>query len=324
MRSKFAIIYHDLAVLLDAGLPIIKSIDTVSKGLQGHLKIIFSDLNKSVARGNTFAESMAKHPRAFARLDLMLIKSAELSGELPNCFKMLSDWYEFKTRIKGILISRCILSGIILHILVVIFPLVSLVLGKISTSEFLIKIATTLGSIYLLIAIPLTLYHSTPNTGIFRRLLDYLILRIPILGQAVRQVSISRYCRGFNMLYKAGVPIADCAAQAPELTGNLVISDLFKGGAEATKAGKMTYEGFSHRLPLDYLNIWQTGEQIGELDKMVDKIAEIAGDRSELLFTEFAKWLPRFIYAIICILLIIQILMLAGAIRDVTYFSGNT
>lgn len=316
MSSQHAIIYHDLAVLLDAGVPTLRSLNIISEGLKGRLKIIFSNLSESVSKGNTFADSMAKHPKAFARLDLILVKSAELSGELPNCFKTLSKWYELKIRLKRMFISRCILSGIILHILIVIFPLLDLIFGKISTSEFLTKIAITLGSIYLVIAIPLTIYRSTPNTGIFRRLLDTLILRIPILGLGVRQNSISRYCKGFNMLYKAGVPIAQCAAQATELTGNSIIADIFKGGAASIEAGNTAYEGFSSKLPLDYLNIWQTGEEIGELDKMSGKIAEISGDRAELLFTEFAKWLPRFIYAIICVVMIIRILSMAGAIRS--------
>jgi len=108
VSSKFALIYHDLAVLLDAGLPILKSLNIISEGLKGHLRKIFSDLSKSVSKGNSFADSMAKYPKVFARLDVMLVKSAELSGELPNCFKMLSNWYEFSTRIKGILISGLI------------------------------------------------------------------------------------------------------------------------------------------------------------------------------------------------------------------------
>jgi len=324
VSSKFALIYHDLAVLLDAGLPILKSLDTVSEGLQGHLKKIFSDLGKSVSLGNSFADSMAKYPKVFARLDLMLVKSAEFSGELPNCFKMLSNWYEFKNRIKGIIISGLILPILIFHIMVFIVPLPSMVLGKISTTEYLMQIAKVLGFLYLLIGISLSVYHSMPNAGLFRRVFDALVLRIPILGLSVRQLSICRYCRGFNMLYKAGVPITECAVKAPELTGNLIIADMFKGGAASIKAGNMAYEGFSNRLPLDYLNLWQTGEQIGELDRMVDKIAEIAGDRAELLFTEFAKWLPRLLYALVCIVLIIQILKMAGAIRDVTNFSGNT
>jgi type II secretory pathway component PulF len=227
---------------------------------------------------------------------------------------MLSNWYEFRNRIKGILISGLILPILIFHIMVFIVPLPSMVLGKISTTEYMMQIAKVLGLLYLLIGITLAVYHSVPNTGLFRTLLDALILRIPILGQAVRQLSICRYCRGFNMLYKAGVPIKDCAAQATELTGNLIIADIFQGGAASIAAGNMAYKGFSNRLPLDYLNIWQTGEQIGELDKMVDKIAEIAGDRAELLFTEFARWLPRLLYALVAVVLIIQIFKMAGSI----------
>jgi len=314
VSGKLAIIYHGLAVLLDAGLPILKSLDIVKEGLQGHLKKIFSSLGKSVSQGNTLADSMAKYPKVFARLDIMLVKSAELSGELPNCFKMLSKWYEFSNRIKRILISRLILPLLIFHIMIVIVPLPSMVLSEISITEYITKVVTTLGSLYLLIGITLTFYHSIPDKGIFRRLLDALILRIPILGQAVRQLSICRYCRGFNMLYKAGVPITECAAQAPGLTGNVVISDLFKGGAASAAAGNITCDGFSRRLPPEYLNLWQTGEQIGELDKMADKIAEIAGDRAEHLFTEFARWLPRLLYALVCIVMIIIIFKKAASI----------
>ncbi|MCP4607379.1 MAG: hypothetical protein GY845_01510 [Planctomycetes bacterium] len=316
MSSQYALIYHDLAVLLDAGVPTLKSLNIISEGLKGRMKIIFSNLSKSVSQGNTFADSMTKHPKAFARLDLMLVKSAELSGELPNCFKMLSKWYEFRNRLKGIFISGCMLPFIIFHILVIIIRIPALVLGKISTSEYLIDTAIALGSLYVFIGILLTLYHSMPDTGIFRRLLDALTLRIPILGLAVRQLSICRYCRGFSMLYKAGVPVAQCAKQATELTGNLIIADMFKGASASIEAGNSAYEGFSRRLPLDYLNLWQTGEEIGELDRMASKIAEISGDKAELLFIEFAKWLPRLLYAMICLVMIIQILAQAGAIRS--------
>jgi type IV pilus assembly protein PilC len=316
MSSQYAMIYHDLAVLLDAGIPILKSLNIIQEGQKGRMKIIFSRISQSVSKGNTIAESMAKHPKAFAQLDLMLIKSAEFSAELPNCLKMLSNWYELKIRLKRIFISRCILSIMILHILVIIFPLLKLIFGKISYSQFLTQIAITLGSIYLAIAIPIIIYRSTPNTGIFRRLLDRLVLRIPILGLGIRENSISKYCSGFNMLYKAGVPIAQCAEQAHKLTGNTIIADIFKGAAASIESGNMAYEGFSRKFSLDYLNIWKTGEEIGELDKMSAKIAEISSDKAELLFTEFAKWLPRLIYAIICIIMIIMIFKLAGNVRS--------
>ena len=140
MRNKFAIIYHDFGVLLDAGLPILKSLDIIGEGLQGHMKKTFSDISNSVSQGNSFADSMAEYPRVFARLDIMLVKSAEHSGELPNCFKMLSNWYEFKNRLKGIIISGLILSGLVIHLMVFIVPLPSVALGKTSIIEYLMGI----------------------------------------------------------------------------------------------------------------------------------------------------------------------------------------
>ena len=294
----------------------LRSLNIICEGLKGRMKIIFTRISRSVSEGNTIAESMAECPKAFARLDLMLIKSAEHSAELPNCLKMLSKWYEFTTRLKRIFITACIYPLAIIHIAIFIVPVPSLILGKISLSEYFIRIAMTLGFIYLLVAIPVTLYCSTPNTGIFRRILDTLILRIPILGLGIRQLSISRYCKGFNMLYKAGIPIAQCTAQATESTGNYVIADIFRGGTASVEAGNMAYEGFSRKFPLDYLNLWQTGEQTGELDKMSAKIAEISGDRAELLLTEFAKWLPRLFWFIIIIILAIQILKQAAGLRS--------
>ena len=113
------------------------------------------------------------------------------------------------------------------------------------------------------------------------------------------------------MMYKSGVPIIQCASNAPKLTGNAVISGLFQGGAVSTKAGSIISEGFSNNLPSEYLELWRTGEESGGLEKMIDKIAEISGDKAEHLFTEFSKWFPRIVYYLVCIFVIIQILRLA-------------
>lgn len=311
MTNKLAIIYHNLATLLDAGLPILKALESVREGTQGPLRRIFSGISKSVSQGNSFADSMAKYPKVFAGLDVMLVRTAEISGELPNCFKMLSDWYEFSNRVKRILLTGLILPFFIFHIMVLIVPLPSMVLSNSSIAEYIMQVATALGVFYLLIGIPLVIYYLTPNTGLLRRFFDALILRIPLMGQAIRQLSICRYSKGFNMLYKAGVPITECVTRAPEVTGNQIIADIFKGASASISTGNMAYEGFSPKLPLEYLNLWQTGEQSGELDKMVDKIAEISGDRAEHLFMEFARWFPRLAYALVCVLIIIQIFKLA-------------
>jgi type II secretory pathway component PulF len=317
MASKLATVYDNLSVMLDAGLPMLKTLNIATEGLQGQLKIIFTGISKSVSQGKSLADSMDKYPRNFAKLDLMLIRSAELSGELPRCFKMLSNWYEFTNRMKRIILSGLFLPILIFHIFVFVVPLPYLVLGGISINQYFTRVGIGLGILYLLIGISIIAYHLIYNEGFLRKPWDAMILRIPAIGLAVYELSICRYCRGFNLLYKAGLPIKECATQATELTGNMTVSDMFKGGVASIEAGKTAYEGLSRKLPKEYLELWYIGEETGELDKTVDKIAEISGDRAEHMLTEIAKWTPRILYALVCIILIIQIFRTALKIYTV-------
>ncbi len=138
---------------------------------------------------------------------------------------------------------------------------------------------------------------------------DYLVLRVPILGAAVYHLCISRYAKAFGMLYKAGVPIAESVERAGRAVGNEAVARLFRGSIASVRSGGMAWEGLSPRLPTEYRHLWQIGEESGELDKTVDKIAEISADRADLYFRGFARWFPMFIYAIIAGIMIYMILM---------------
>ena len=315
--KKLAIIYHNLSILLDAGLPILKSLDSVIEGLQGRLKKVFSDLKESISLGNGISDSMAKYPKVFAELDIMLIKAAELSGELPKCFKMLSQWYEFRNRMKKRILSGLLLPLLIIHIAIFIIPLPSIILGQNTIGKYITKVGGTLGSLYLIIGIMFMIPKYFRNISSTRYIFDSLTLKIPLLGKAVKELSICRYCKGFNMMYKSGVPITQCATKALKLTGNTVIYSFFQGGVVSTEAGNIISEGFSDKLPSEYLELWRIGEESGELEKMIDKIAEISGDKSDHLFTQFAKWFPRFVYFLVCIFLIIQIFRYAPSVYSI-------
>jgi type II secretory pathway component PulF len=314
VTKKLPTIYHNLSTLIEAGVPILKSLDSITEGLQGRLKKIFSGLRESISLGYNIADSMAKYPKVFAGLDVMLIKAAEISSELPKCFKLLSHWYEFRNRMKKKILSGLLLPFFIIHAAVIIIPLPAMILGETSMAEYIAIVVGVLGFLYLSIAIFFVVTKFIGNSGSTRFFFDALTLKVPLLGKAVKELSICRYCRGFNMMYKAGVPITECAAKALQLTGNTVISSLFQGGAASTAAGNIISEGFSYKLSSEYLDLWRTGEETGELEKMEDKVAEIAGNKSDHLFTEFAKWFPRFVYLLVCVFLILQIFRLATSI----------
>ena len=310
MSKKLAVAYYNLSIMLDAGMPVLKALETATAGTTGNLKKAFTALAKGASKGDSLAETMRKYPWTFAPIDVMLVEVAETSGNLPKSFKHLSQWYEFRIKLKHIIISGLILPLAILHIAAFIIPLPPLVLGQISVGGFILRVLGTLAAFYVPLVVIIAVLRLMPNKGQLRRIFDTAILWIPGLGQAIRQLAISRFCRAFNLLYEAGIPITQSVQKATDATGNAIIADLLKGGAESAKAGKLVYEGFSRKLPADFLNLWQVGEETGELDKTVPRIANNYSETAEWMFVEFCRWMVRLFYFLICAFLAITVLMM--------------
>ena len=306
-RDKLAATYHNLYITLEAGVSILRAFDMVADGLRGNLKKVFLGIRESISKGQGVSESMKKYHRTFSEVDLMLIEAAETSGKYPECFLLLSRWHEFKIRIFRIMKGGLIFPAIILHIALFIVPVPGLVLGQLTFNQYLGKVFGALFAIYISIFLLIFLYRIFKKAKILKRILDIIILMIPLLGKAVWELSISRFSYAFSMLYKAGVPIVQALPLATGLAGNTVVSKIFEGGEKSTQEGNAACEGFSKRMPLEYFHLWQIGEETGELSKTVDKIAEISSDRAELYFTEFARWFPRIVYWVISIWIVIQI-----------------
>ncbi|MBN1972605.1 MAG: type II secretion system F family protein [Sedimentisphaerales bacterium] len=305
--DKLATTYHNLSITLDAGVSILRSFDIVSEGLQGSLKKVFLGVRESISKGDGLSESMKQYHRTFDQVDLMLVEAAETSGKYPECFLLLSKWYEFRIKILRILKSGLIFPLLILHIALFIVPLPNLVTGAISFNMYLLRVFGPLLVIYISVFMLIYLYRIFHRAKAIRRILDAVILMMPLLGKAVWELSISRFAFAFSMLYKAGVPIMQALPLATRLAGNTSVSRLFEGGVESVKEGNAAIDGFSKRMPSEYRNLWQVGEETGELTKTVDKIAEISSDRAELYFSAFAKWFPKFVYFLICIWMIYQV-----------------
>lgn len=305
--GKLATAYHNLYITLEAGVSILRSFDIIAEGLRGNLKKVFLGVRDSISKGMGVSDSMKRYKRTFPKVDLLLVEAAETSGKYPECFLLLSRWYEFRIKIMRLLKSGLILPIFILNIALFIVPIPSLVMGKINFNQYLTKVLGTLFAIYISVFLLILIYRIFQKAKILKYILDTLILMIPVLGRGVWELSISRFAYSFNMLYKAGVPVTECVSLAAELAGNLVIAKIFRGGAESAKKGSSVCEGFSSRMPTDYRSLWQVGEETGELSKTVDKIAEISSDRAELYFSEFARWFPRFIYFLVSIWMIKQI-----------------
>ncbi len=311
-RTRLAQAYYDLSTMLDAGVPILRSLDIVIQGRQGPLKRTFSQVRESLSKGASLTESLAELRTVFPDLDRMLIETAETSGLLGESFKMLSQWHEFMNRITQRMVTGLIYPVAILHIAAFIFGIPDFVLGRIAFPVYLQQTIGILLLFYVPLAVVVAAILLREKVPALRLFVDMLALRIPVLGRAIYHLSVSRFARAFAMLYKAGVPVTETVERALRATGNVVVAKLFAGGVQSARAGNAVSEGFSPRLPAEYRHLWQVGEETGDLDKATAKVAEISADRADLCFNLFAQWLPRVVYFIIMGILAAMVLRMGS------------
>jgi len=102
--KKLALAYHNLYVMLDAGMPILRSLDTLVSSIDGKLRAAFAAVTQQVTSGRPIADAMAEHPKIFVPMDISIIQAADLYGNMADSLKMLSQWYEFSNHLKNIII----------------------------------------------------------------------------------------------------------------------------------------------------------------------------------------------------------------------------
>jgi type II secretory pathway component PulF len=300
--------YFQMATLLDAGIPITRSLQTVAAGLRGRLNKAFTFLDEQVSQGLQLNEAMAKKRRIFAPLDITMVAAAEESGNLPTTFKMLADWYELQVKLRRKLFGGMMLPVVVLHLAIFLAELTPLFLGYITPDQYLricfTKLAWVWG-IYLAVRILLKLM---PKRGVLRLPFDSFVLIIPLLGRPLYHLALSRFCRSFYMLYSAGIPIINAAELATNLTGNNFVSILVKGAAKSARSGRPMYQGFNRQLlPVELFSLWETGEESGKLDDMTIHLAKMYEDLANHGFDVLVFWLPRIVYGIVVLYILAMI-----------------
>ncbi|MHC4266370.1 MAG: type II secretion system F family protein [Planctomycetota bacterium] len=308
MTRRIAQVYYDLSTLLEGGVPILRSLKALTPGLKaGKIKRVFLEILKDVSEGNSMSDTMAKHPRVFAPLDVSVIKASEMSGNLPQSLLMLSKWYEFCSKVKGVIIAGLLLPAVLLLIAAFVGPFIPYVLGSISQRRYCIEVILILVVFWIPGISLYLLFTFMPTKGHFRRGVDEFLLAIPVIGGPLRSIALSRYCRAFNMLYSAGVPITKCAETACEATNNTAIAARLRGGAKSAQEGRMVSEGFSPSLPAEFIQPWLIGEESGGLDKVTEHMGDVTSERAEFMLGQLGRWLPRIVYGLVSAMILIQI-----------------
>ncbi len=289
---------RQLSTLQDAGLPILRSIRILEQQQKpGMLRASLKQVTEDVEGGSTLSEAMARHPKAFDRLYTNMVAAGEAGGVLDVILQRLADFMEKAQRLKRKVIGAMIYPIVVITIAMSItLAIVIFLVPKFrdifkdfgaklpAVTEFLIAISNWLvggsppGWAIILISpiIVILLFKLIRQGKSGRYALDVLWMKIPVIGQIIGKSGIARFTRTLGTLISAGVPILEALTITRDTTGNEVYAAMLGKVHDSIREGDSFANPLRASKTVDSIvvNMVDVGEETGELDKMLIKVAD--------------------------------------------------
>lgn len=293
---------RQLSTLQDAGLPLLRSLQILeSQQKPGLMKNILLGVCEEVEGGSSLSEAMGKFPKAFNHLYVKMVNAGEIGGVLDVILQRLSEFMEksekLKAKIKGamvypivvVIVAVAILTGIMLLIIPKFeeiftdfeIELPGLTQGLITTSRWVGGTnpgQEVAGWIYLVFGLPFLIisFKILRRTPPGKAVLDHLVLWTPVVGKLVRKTIIARFTRTMGTLISAGVPILEAVTITAQTSGNYVFEKALMNVHDSIREGESFAVPLRESKTCDpiVVNMIDVGEETGEMDAMLLKIAD--------------------------------------------------
>jgi type IV pilus assembly protein PilC len=292
--KRLAIFTRQFSVMLDAGLPLVQCLEILGEQEENKtFAAIIDKVRTDIEAGSSLAEAMRRQPKAFDELYVNMIAAGEAGGILDVILQRLSTYIEKIVKLRNqvrsamiypvaVIVIAAFVVYIILWKVIPVFQQLFAGLGGempwitqvvIGASNFLGRYSLYMIPAVILAGIAVQRYHKTYRG---RRIIDALLLKIPILGMLLRKIAVARFCQTLSTLTASGVPILDGLEITAKTSGNAVIEDSVMAVRKSVEEGRTLSEPLSETkvFPPMVVQMINVGEQTGALDQMLAKIAE--------------------------------------------------
>lgn len=295
-KKELVVLTRQLATLLDAGLPLIRSLRTLERQAKNPLvQKVLGATADTVESGSTFAEALAKHPKSFDKLYLNMIRAGEASGAMEVILNRLATFMEKASKIAGKVKSALIYPAVVLSIaglvtaglMIFIVPNFKKIFSELlgpgeempGITMFVLKVSDLLkndGWVFLVgIAVIVILYKLINANKYGKFGIDWLKYNMPLFGPLISRTAISRFARTLGTLMSSGVPVLNALIIVRDTAGNEVVSSAIQKVHDAVKEGDgiAVPLGATGIFPAMVISMVEVGEETGKLPEMLDKIA---------------------------------------------------
>jgi type IV pilus assembly protein PilC len=297
-----AVFSRQFAALVNAGVAMVRGLGVLSEQCQNpKLKNALMEISADVQQGMNLSDAMRKHPQCFDNLYTSMIQAGEVGGVLDEVLnrlaKLLEDIARLQNQIKSAMaypITVGFLATVIfLAMTIFLLPVFAGIFKEIGTelpafTQMMLNISEFLRSpnvLILIILIPVVIfaYRQYYKTRAGRETMDRLFLKMPLFGDLIQKTATARFCRTFGALTRSGVPILTCLEIVRDTAGNQVIANAVDEARREIQTGGLISIALQKEqvFPLMAIQMISIGEETGEIDKMLMKVADFYEDEVE-------------------------------------------
>jgi type IV pilus assembly protein PilC len=334
---------RQLSTLQDAGLPILRSLRILEEQQKaGTFKRIIGYVADEIEGGATLSEALNRFPRCFDRLMVGMVAAGETGGVLDLILSRVADFMEksqkIKSRVKGAMIYPIVVLSaamtMLMLLMIFIIPKFESVLKEMlgegqmpAVTKITLSVAQWLANDYgwaIMVGVPFAFIFLTRIIRRFRVgrfVLDSIKNRMPVMGQLTRKVAVTRWTRTLGTLIGAGVPILDAINVTSETAGNEVYSRMLINVQNSIRQGDTFATPLRQSKTVDLIvsNMVAVGEETGDLDKMLLKIADNYDEQVDVLVASMMHLLePIMIVGLGGIVLVIVMSVFAPMVKIIT------
>ncbi len=314
-QRAIAIFTRQLATMIDAGLPLVQSLEILSSQQEGKIfKNIIREIREDVEGGSTFAGALKKHPATFNDLYTNLVVAGEEGGILDTILTRLANYIEkseaLKKKVKSALIYPATIVGVAVIVVMILMIFVIPVFETLFKSAgqnlplptLIVMTLSKLIKKYVIILIPALIllfymakkYYQTQNG---RAVIDRLLLKLPVFGPLLRKIAVARFSRTLGTLVSSGVPILDGLTIVSRTSGNKTIETAILNARASIREGETIAEPLNRSkiFPPMVIQMISVGESTGALDNMLSKIAEFYEEEVDIAVANLTSLLEPFL-----------------------------
>ena len=286
-RQDLITFCFDLEQITRAGIPILEGLRDLRDGMENpRFREILTSVIEDIEGGKTLSQSLSAFPRVFQPVFVSLIRAGELSGILTEVFENLGatlKWQdELASQTKRLLAYPALVFVVVLAVMVfLLLYLVPQVTSLLKTMGLQLPLQTRILiglSEFVATWWPLLLFvpaiasvaigfmaKTNPRT---RYLIDYAMLRLPVVGQILQKIILARFANFFALMYRSGITVLDAIRTSEAIVGNRVIADSLQRAGQQISAGESMSEAFRNLgvFPPLVIRMLRTGESTGALD----------------------------------------------------------